>query len=451
VFPGTLEGNVRKTLIKLAAGNLALWSLALAVSCGCLCGSGSKPTSVGTAPARAPGQASDGRPGESWRFVVSGDSRNCGDVVMPAIAAGTALDGAKFYWHLGDLRAIYDFDQDMVQAAAAKSPHLTIIAYENDAWDDFKRNQVAPFENIPVPFYLGIGNHETIPPKTRCEFVQKFAALLDKPELQDGKNNSAQSVPGSAKPAPATGSKPGAGEDLQSDKVKACIKQCADCGRLESKTYYHWSKAGVDFIYLDNASDEQFNKLQLDWFDSITKKDADDKNISTVVVGMHKALPWSVSCDHSMNESPLPNGIQSGEKVYQGLLDLQKKGKKVYVLASHSHYFMKDIFNTQHWRDNGGVLPGWIVGTAGAQRYPLPAAADLTKSKTYVYGYLLGKVYSDGTIDFAFTELKESDIPSAVKSRYTESWINQTCFEGNRKTDTSPEPSYCKETAAKKQ
>jgi hypothetical protein len=93
----------------------------------------------------------------------------------------------------------------------------------------------------------------------------------------------------------------------------------------------------------------------------------------------------------------------------------------------------------------------WIIGTAGAQRYPLPPAADLTKSKTYVYGYLLARVYSDGTIDFAFTELKEENIPTDVKNRYTESWIDETCFDGNRKTDTSPEPAYCTATGAQKQ
>jgi len=165
------------------------------------------------------------------------------------------------------------------------------------------------------------------------------------------------------------------------------------------------------------------------------------------VVGMHKALPWSTTCDHSMNETP--DGTKSGEIVYRKLLELQKK-KKVYVLASHSHYFMKDIFNTTHWR-NDGVLPGWIIGTAGAQRYPLPPAADLTKSKTYVYGYLLARVYSDGTIDFSFTEVKEDNIPTDVKNRYTESWIDEACFDGNRKTDLSPEPAYCTDSAAQKQ
>ena len=45
-----------------------------------------------------------------WTFVVSGDSRNCGDVFMPSIAAATHASHARFYWHLGDLRFIRDFD-----------------------------------------------------------------------------------------------------------------------------------------------------------------------------------------------------------------------------------------------------------------------------------------------------------------------------------------------------
>jgi hypothetical protein len=47
-----------------------------------------------------------------WKFAVSGDSRNCGDVVMPSIAASAVKNKAAFYWHLGDLRAIYGVDED---------------------------------------------------------------------------------------------------------------------------------------------------------------------------------------------------------------------------------------------------------------------------------------------------------------------------------------------------
>jgi len=33
---------------------------------------------------------------------------------MPAIAKGIHADGAKFYMHLGDFRAMYDFDEDIL-------------------------------------------------------------------------------------------------------------------------------------------------------------------------------------------------------------------------------------------------------------------------------------------------------------------------------------------------
>jgi hypothetical protein len=40
--------------------------------------------------------------------------------------------------------------------------------------------------------------------------------------------------------------------------------------------------------------------------------------------------------------------------------------KNVYVLASHSHFVMENVYNTACFkRDPNDVLPGWIVGTAG--------------------------------------------------------------------------------------
>ena len=52
---------------------------------------------------------------QTWTFAVSGDSRNCGDVVMPAMAADASKHNVSFYWHLGDLRWITAPDQDFVQ------------------------------------------------------------------------------------------------------------------------------------------------------------------------------------------------------------------------------------------------------------------------------------------------------------------------------------------------
>src|SRR5258708_36993964 len=42
--------------------------------------------------------------GGTGRFVASGDSRNCGDVVMPAIAETAKKNQAAFFWHRGDIR-----------------------------------------------------------------------------------------------------------------------------------------------------------------------------------------------------------------------------------------------------------------------------------------------------------------------------------------------------------
>ena len=47
--------------------------------------------------------------------------------------------------------------------------------------------------------------------------------------------------------------------------------------------------------------------------------------------------------------------------------------KNVYVLASHSHVYMGNIYNTACRRQHPEtILPGWIVGTAGARRYQPP-------------------------------------------------------------------------------
>src|ERR1043166_2767430 len=81
-------------------------------------------------------------PAQTWQFAVSGDSRDCGDVIMPAIAASVGASQAQFYWHLGDFRKIYDYDEDMQAVKPA-----TILDYENAAWPDFIAQQLAPFTN----------------------------------------------------------------------------------------------------------------------------------------------------------------------------------------------------------------------------------------------------------------------------------------------------------------
>jgi len=50
---------------------------------------------------------------------------------------------------------------------------------------------------------------------------------------------------------------------------------------------------------------------------------------------------------------------------------------------------MHDMYDTPYWR-SVGVLPGWIVGTAGAVRSRVPADTPEGSAKTDVYGYLVG-------------------------------------------------------------
>jgi hypothetical protein len=369
---------------------LALLALALAVA----------PASHAQAQERSGSQpaapASNAAP---WYFAVSGDSRNCGDVVMPAIAAGVWKENASFYWHLGDFRAIYDFDEDMKNQPEHLAKPMSVASYLQSAWDDFLQNQIAPFGTLPV--FLGIGNHDTIPPLTRDALLIQFADWLDTPTLRKQRLS----------------------DDGNDHKLK---------------TYYHWVQGNVDFINLDNATPDQFDSNQLRWFEKLLQTDSNIPQISTVVLGMHEALPESISYGHSMNESIV--GTETGRTAYQDLLKLQNDAHKhVYVLASHSHYFIDGVYNTDYWRTHGGVLPGWIVGTAGAVRYyPLPAEAktNARAAETKVYGFLLGAVKPTGEIEFTFHRVEESDVPSTIVERYKPDFVHWCFAENSHQYDT---------------
>jgi hypothetical protein len=328
----------------------------------------------------------------AWRFLVSGDSRNCGDVVMPGIAETARQNQAAFYWHLGDLRLTTNFDEDIVHQPENIAKPLSITQYGNIEWTDYIESQIAPFGSMP--FFLGIGNHETVPPnKTREDFLLQFADWLDSPVLH--------------------------AQRLKDDPTD-----------YRMKTYFHWIDRGVAFYYLDSATAEQFDAAQLRWFERTLAKDLADPSVATIVTGMHKALPESISAGHSMNESP--TGIESGRRVYADLLRAQNEShKRVYVLASHSHYFMDGIFNTDYWKQHGGVLAGWIVGTAGARRVPLPPnSADARTALPNVYGSLLGTVQPNGEISFQFEKVEEKDVPAAVSARYGKDFVHW-CFAEN--------------------
>jgi hypothetical protein len=330
-----------------------------------------------------------------WTFAVSGDSRNCGNVVMPAIAADARRHDAAFYWHLGDLRAIYKIDEDYAVERRFKSfsPAPSLNDYLFSAWQDFAQHQIAPFGSMP--FFIGIGNHETIPPKTRNQFLMEFADQLDRPELREQRVRDTTRLPG--------------------------LEHTAG-----PETYYHWIERGVDFINLDNATNDAFDNAQLGWLDGVLAADVNDPAIRTLIVGMHEALPHSLSNSHSMCGSV--SGRESGERVYLQLADAQRRGKHVYVLASHSHYYLANTFDTPHWRDpaNGGVvLPGWVVGTAGAERYALPEGVmQGSDAREHTYGYLLATVSKAGDVHFEFRALSEGDLQAARSSDYTEEFVS---------------------------
>src|SRR5271157_5026816 len=186
--------------------------------------------------------------GGSWKFAVSGDSRNCGDIVMPAIAQAVLSDGAEFYWHLGDYRRMSTYDEDYLRI----HPDTTIDDYLANAWPDFIDHQIKPFGDFPV--FLGIGNHELVKPKTRPQYIAQFGKWLDKPLIRQQRL-----------------------ADNPDDHLV--------------KTYYRWIQHGVDFITMDNASADMFDANQMAWLQSVLAKDAKDPSIRTVVLGMHASLP----------------------------------------------------------------------------------------------------------------------------------------------------------------
>jgi hypothetical protein len=331
------------------------------------------------------------RPTRSWRFAVSGDSRNCGDIVMPAIAAGVHKSGAVFYWHLGDFRAIYRLDEDMSPPPelGLQNKPLDTRTYLREAWPDFIAHQIAPFGSLPV--YLLMGNHETVPPMTREAWLVQFADWLETPALR------AQRLK----------------DDPLDHKLHA---------------YYHWIERNIDFISLDNSTPDQFDPDQMKWLHGVLARDEASPQIQTIVAGMHEALPGSFSREHSMSESP--PGDQSGREAYAALWHAHDTAhKRVYVLASHSHFYMDNIFETADWKDK--VLPGWIVGTAGAQRYKLPPEATAAQhAQTNVYGYMIATVTPGGEVSFAFERLSLDDLRAISGSTYPEALI-RWCYDNN--------------------
>jgi len=327
-----------------------------------------------------------------WTFAVSGDSRNCGDFVMPAIAAKVKAEGDTFYWHLGDFRWISSPDEDLV-AMRPDGHDLKLQGYQNLAWDDFLEHQMASFGSVAV--FLGRGNHEDISPMTRDGYIAKFSSFLDRPEI------AAQRITDGPAAAPLG-------------------------------PWYHWTQGWVDFITLDNASQDEFTTSQLKWLRFVLDRDlAPNSGVRTVVVGMHEALPHSTGSEHAMDD--WDRGERTGGLVYTWLYDAQTAGKHVYIIASHSHYYSPGIFNTPYWKQySNQVVPGFIIGLAGARRRQLPESAD-REAREHIYGFVQGAVQIDGSINFTLHELTEDDLNQA---RWQSAPLDaiHNCFINNAET-----------------
>lgn len=327
--------------------------------------------------------------GGAWKFAVSGDSRNCGDIAMPAIADKARAQGVAFYWHLGDARWMRNIDEDITNRKDKAAPSLA--EYQAKAgWQDFIDNQLNAWGDTPV--FLGIGNHDTYAGHTRQMFLETFGKWAEQPavramRLHDDPNDSAP------------------------------------------HTYYHWIEHGIDFVYLDNATQDQFSEAQMQWFAGVLKRAAANPEVKGLLVGGHTPLPNSWGKSHAMDDWPV--GVASGTQAYKMLLEFKKStGKPVTLVASHQHMYVPDVFSTPYWKENGGVLPGAIIGSAGAHRYALPPGAP-AGSKTGVYGYLLGTADANGNVSFEFQEVRESDVPANVKARYAPDFVHW-CFAENR-------------------
>jgi len=343
-----------------------------------------------------PLQAQD--PPGTWYFAVSGDSRDCGDLIVPKIARAIADDRdhpAAFYWHLGDFRRMYGPDCDVVKRThpdwdCKKRPEDQLGPeemnhYLDTAWDDFIERQVRPF--APIPVYLGIGNHELGAGRTRTEFERKF-----QPWLTSG--------------------------PIHNQRVREANDHFYS---TEGTTYYHFVQGGVDFIYLDNASPGSFSADQIQWLEKVLSRDKINAEIKAIVVGMHAALPFSRQRGHAMDASC--QGLCSGQQVYDLLYRTQKLGgKRVYVFTSHSHLFVDRLFETPE--HEGQVLAGWLVGTAGAEQYR-------PETEPVQYGYVLAAVHPDGTLDVRFQEVRRDSPPLAAGPGAEP--LTAFCFEQNKR------------------
>ena len=186
---------------------------------------------------------------------MSGDSRNCGDIVMPAIASGVLASRSEFYWHLGDFRAIYAFDEDMVP------PALIGTAAQTADHHHLRDHCLARFHRSPVRALW----HTSHPAEPR--------------ESRDHPARHARTIPAYNLPT---------GWIHLRCAHSACrtIRRIINCARTITG-----SIAISISSRMDNAGPDKFDAAQLTWFHSVVDRAEKSPAIQTLVVGMHAALP----------------------------------------------------------------------------------------------------------------------------------------------------------------
>jgi hypothetical protein len=97
---------------------------------------------------------------------------------------------------------------------------------------------------------------------------------------------------------------------------------------------------------------------------------------------------------------------------------------------------MEDVYQTADWKNK--VLPGWIVGTAGAVPYRIPSeAGPAQKAQTDVHGYMIGTVSADGSVSFEFQKLSLEDLITAGHGTFSEPLIRWCYPRTNSRVSSS--------------
>lgn len=330
-----------------------------------------------------------------WVFTAAGASADCGSAVMPAIAAASRAQHAAFHWHLGGFRHGSKVDKDALFLRVMQTPGGVpgILDYAGVAQGDVREHQIKLFAGERI--YTTFGAPEEERPLTKYQFQITLREQFEYPEL--------------------------------------VAQRAADGDRLAnghglSPPYYHWRERNVEFISIDTSSERWPEPAQQRWIERVVTRAIVDERIRTVVVATHEPLPHSRALEV---DCPPRAVVERREGLYQTFARVAAAGKRIYLLSASQHYFLNDLYATPYWQsaEHGAVvLPGVMVGTAGAERMLAPGSPP--DAAPGDYGYLRAEVAADGEIRFAFVPLTRAELENAPGSDF-EPGLGKACSEGN--------------------